>query len=505
MAYKGSMSYGTDSMDDGLPSHIYYNAQIINNRGDDFDETGLAYPNPPIRFTETRDASIIKDCSKYNYSIVRFTMNGANLALPVWIPNIQIGQSDYNLTNYGVAITYQQTWNVVIAGVLTAVEFECSPLSTYVSFVPENTNTKLAPLPNPPLVFQDSNTSYYWISSYNSAVDMFNTAFSNAMKSVYALLQTTWLSPFAINGKPVGTITTPFPYTGYDTGPLPFWNVINPPTLSYDPGNGLFSFNLDSDAFGPRIATFVPGSVAGAAVTPPICRLFMNNNSYGLFSNIRVKYYNTTVIPNLVRPVPEGYVYEIITKNNGNTNIRDQTSTAYQGAGAGQGFVPPGAGNGNLGYNGSVGPTNQSKRVYVMTQDFASTDSLWSPIGSIVFCTTLMPVRYEATGTPIILGTSNLGASAPTSQSAFQPIVTDIALDTTQGGAGAYRQFIYYAPQAEYRMSDLAQSNIDIRSIDIQVFWKNRLNNQLYPLQMFNLSSVEFKMMFRHKRVKEGK
>jgi hypothetical protein len=33
------------------------------------------------------------------------------------------------------------------------------------------------------------------------------------------------------------------------------------------------------------------------------------------------------------------------------------------------------------------------------------------------------------------------------------------------------------------------------------VFWKCRLDNTLYPVTMFNLSSVSIKMLFRHKSV----
>jgi hypothetical protein len=58
---------------------------------------------------------------------------------------------------------------------------------------------------------------------------------------------------------------------------------------------------------------------------------------------------------------------------------------------------------------------------------------------------------------------------------------------------------IYYAPSAEYRMADFQNSKADIRSIDVQVWWRNRLDNNLYPLSMFNLSSVSIKLMFRKK------
>jgi hypothetical protein len=118
----------------------------------------------------------------------------------------------------------------------------------------------------------------------------------------------------------------------------------------------------------------------------------------------------------------------------------------------------------------------------------------------VVFTSTLLPIKAESTGAPVILGEGNLGFSSATVQSAFQPIITDISLDTQQGGgASLYRQFIYYAPSAEYRLSDFSASKQDIRNIDIQVYWKNRLDNQLYPINMFNLSSVSIKVMFKHK------
>ena len=509
MSYRGSMEYGAERMDDGLSSHVYYNAQIINNRTDDFDNLGNAYPNPAIRFNETRDASLIKDASKYCYSIVRFTMNGPNLNLPLWIPNIQTGQDDPNLTTYKVAITYQQTWNVVLGGVLQAVTFEISPPSTTVIFVPEYKNRAIAPLPNTPRISQDVQTPYYFIFSYDNALEMFNTALETAMKAAFDSFSATWASALALNGKPAGTISTAFPYTGFSTGAKPFWNVVLPPKISYDAPSKLFTFNLDSDAFGPRIATFPDGTggAAGSRVNPPKMRLFMNNNTYGLFANMPTAYWNKTSIDALTYPVPEGYVWELLVKGFPMTPVRDQTQSQYVGTAAGSGYIPPIniVGYTNAANVNALGPLQQNKQIYLVTQNWLSTGSLWSPIGSIVFTTTLLPIKTEATGVPVILGSSNIGDSAATSQSAFQPIITDIALDTALDGADGYRRFIYYAPTSEYRISDLSPSKTDIRSIDVQVFFKNRLNNNLYPVTMFNLSSVDFKMMFRHKRVSEGR
>ena len=110
-----------------------------------------------------------------------------------------------------------------------------------------------------------------------------------------------------------------------------------------------------------------------------------------------------------------------------------------------------------------------------------------------------MPIKPESTASPVTLGQNNIGNSQPTAQSAFTRIITDIALDLAQGGAGAYKSFIYYVPSAEYRLSDFLSSHQPLSGVDVQVFWKNRLNNQLYPIAMTNLSSVSFKLMFKKK------
>jgi hypothetical protein len=138
-------------------------------------------------------------------------------------------------------------------------------------------------------------------------------------------------------------------------------------------------------------------------------------------------------------------------------------------------------------------------RLVVMTQDYVSTTTLWSPIESIVFTTSLLPVQNEQQAPPNREGSKNIGISTTTAQSQFQPIITDIAIDHRNGNASANRQQIYYLPTAEYRMADFQSSKTAIRSIDIKVFWKNRLDNQLYPMSMYNLSSVSIKLMFRRK------
>jgi hypothetical protein len=141
-------------------------------------------------------------------------------------------------------------------------------------------------------------------------------------------------------------------------------------------------------------------------------------------------------------------------------------------------------------------PVFTGKSYYQEVQDYESTSSLWSPITALVFTSTLIPVYAEQVGAPIIYGEGNDGTNNQ-STNAFQPIVTDIALPLDN--AANYRGFIEYVPSAEYRMASFTSSRQEIRNIDIQVFWKARLDGNLYPLRMFNLSSVSIKMMFRKK------
>jgi len=530
--------------DDGLPDYVYYNFDIINNRTSDLNQAGLASPDPQIRFNETRDAPVVKDSSKYHFSIIRFTMNGANRDLPLFIPNIQTGQPDPDLTTYKVAIAYQQQWNLANGSTYVSTII---PTPSSIRYATEWTNTVLAPIPSDPLTQQDLTSRYYWVTTYNQALTWFNAGLlgahnagttspltpPSANEGTYELFKTKWL---ADNGS-----LAEFPYANFSA----FQSDVNTPQITFNASTKRFSVFGDTDGFGQRIIPFtsvanpyvynnattypnlayvysgaiwyqntsggnltgvsppavgwtvvaVPPNFATPATpaTSPQMRLFFNTNMYGLFANFPVEYYNRTDltgfgIPNPLTPsgsytAPAGYTYELLFINKFFQNLVDFRLSPYAG-------TPP---------LGTVPVVYQSV-YYQMEQDYQSIDSIWSPISSIVFTTTLLPVKTELIGQPLILGESNIGNSTATTQNAFQPIVTDIALDQQLDGADDYRQFLYYAPSAEYRLSDFTASKQEIRNIDIQVFWKNRLDSQLIPINMFNLTSVSIKMMFRHKR-----
>ena len=236
-----------------------------------------------------------------------------------------------------------------------------------------------------------------------------------------------------------------------------FWSLANVPgvpatlgtaatTITYNPSNGLFSIYASRYSFGGIDATSFGGASA------EVSKLWFNSNMYGLFNNFDSQAVNLS----------SERAYEIIIRNIIYQNILTVPATG--------------------------------KSYWIVIQDYESTSTLWSPIESIVFTSTMMPLVFEQTGDPVRYGDSTVGIVNNT-QLAFSPIITDIAL--TNMSASDYRGFVQYIPSAEYRMASFQRSKSGISNIDVQIFWKNRLNGQLYPVLMPNGSSVSLKMMFR--------
>jgi hypothetical protein len=216
--------------------------------------------------------------------------------------------------------------------------------------------------------------------------------------------------------------------------------------MTYNPTTNLFSIYASQYSFGGVDASSFGGASAEAS------KLFFNSNMYGLFNNFDAQAVNLS----------SERAYEIIIRS-----ILFQNILAVAVTG---------------------------KSYWIMVQDYESTSTLWSPIESIVFTSTMMPLVFEQTGDPVKYGDSTVGIVNNT-QLAFSPIITDIAL--TNESASDYRGFVQYIPSAEYRMASFQRSKSGISNIDVQIFWKSRLNGQLYPVLMPNGSSVSLKMMFR--------
>ena len=516
-----------------LPDYVYYNADIINGTAADFP-TG----DTSATYNETRDAPIISDASQYRFSVISFTANGIGRSLPLFIPSIQNGssltttsgtggnQTNVNLTNYGVAFTFKCVFSSGVSGA-TLAPLTVAPPLRYTIFTPENTQ---APIPALPKVSQDNSTQYYWMSSYQSILKMLNLTIFNPADTTIAVgviggTCAWWDVYYYLYEAALSTGGTTA--SGFNAGFPTFADFVKfytPPQWVFNQTTNTFSLYMDSRCFNVVPTTTTLGSVALVAYAPgtntnvfaysPVARAFMNSNMYGLFANLPVKNWGTSSLPTLLpsiqmynttipaanlntanntpgiatSPTSNGvsvnYPYEILPINNFYQNVSDYRLAPYNGT------TP----------NGYV-PTGQQSAYWVVSQDFPSIDSIWSPVEGLYLLTNLMPVRKEFMSAPIPLGSSDIGLSSATSGSAFEPILGDFHLNLSQKGAQQYRQFAYFEPSAEFRISDFTSSKEEIHSIDVKLYWRSRLDGQLYPVNMFNLSNFSLKIMFKNKDI----
>ena len=398
--FSGGFEYVGGTKEDA--DYIYYNADIVNQRASD-QTSGFVVPNPQIRFNETRDSTIIRDASKYNFSIVRFTMNGPGLDLPLFIPDIQENQSDINKTSYGVGYTYTQQWNTS-QGVQT---FNLNSDLFFVTYSPEILNTILAPLPASPVgATQDISTQYYWVRTYSHWLGLVNqtlqTAWASNAASMYGKFAAEWIARGL-------AATDDFPFPTQQS----FIEYIAPPRINYDPTSRLFTIEADASAFGeyvnpsPGGGAFVPTPVSPSApwniatayaldaevvygglaykslvagnvgnqpdispaqwlqvnftpgaLTQAQADLYFNSNMYNLFANFEALYYNTPSVPPYT--LPAGFVWKIVFTNKNWENLIDYTQAPYN----------------------QYVPLADQKRWWQNTQDYICHQRFWSARGT---------------------------------------------------------------------------------------------------------------------------
>jgi hypothetical protein len=134
-----------------------------------------------------------------------------------------------------------------------------------------------------------------------------------------------------------------------------------------------------------------------------------------------------------------------------------------------------------------VAPTYNAIQVF---QEF-STISLWTPVKSIVFCSSTLPIVATQVSQPIEIVNGNfIGSNGNNSNQA--PIITDFLAD-----GGIYKPQIIYEPTAQYRLVSL-QGNRPIYTIDISVYWKDAFSN-LIPFRLTAGSGSSIKILFSKK------
>lgn len=392
-------------------------------------------PDAIVRFTESRDVPIVPDASKYLFSIVRFTMNGPGKDLPLFMPVIRTGENNPRM-NVNLTI-YSVGLSVDVKYRVNGSLYQTSLSSDpgVVIYEPETLDTNLAPVPIPMSTQTGQDVSTRYYWVYT---------YSHWINLCNKALQRAWddlNTKFQTWWSSVGGVGVPPSLT------------TQAPKITRNNNNNLFSIWGDAYGFGGDDRTS-----KGSSTDDENFKLFFNNNMFGLFSNF----------DNIYRNLDLERTNEILFYSKQYQNFVSVASP----------------------------PAPSAKSYWVMEQDYESTSTLWCPVENITFTSALLPLVPEQTGKPNVFGVGN-DTTLNSSSFAFTPIITDVALTNTN--ANDYRGFIAYAPTAEYRLASFQRSKNPINNIDIQVFWKNRLDGKLYPLTMFNNSSISIKIMLRRR------
>jgi len=511
MAYSSSISYDFSEQQGNLdnePDHIYYNANIVSQNALTEAPLGKA---PVVQFQETRSTALISDVSKYDFSITRFTMNGCGRNLPLFIPQIQVNGGDRDLTSYGITLDWVQIGSLTYGG-FTVTTQTYSALA-YVQFASQFYNAYVSEgkeLPFPPTTTNQQNIAqpYYYVMSYQWWLDLVNTTMYNLANQMlppssyypsgslpyqfglaWGLISTRIVNEYVNLPAPASVATQTWFVKGLTGGQTGFWlssggvwvyqTNYKKPSWASTPPSILYK--------GTTFTILVPYNFAQGTssvvnnYTPPAYpsatgdwgNLYFNSQMYGLFANYNFLYIGQYTPSYLPISGAVGKTYLLLVEDLNGTNYYTPPSTAT--------------------------PTPTNPPTYLeLNQEYNSTSQLWSPIESIVFTSTLIPLYSEQVGAPIVYGEGN-NLTTNTSSSAFTPIITDVSLPLNT--ANDYRDFIEYAPTAEYRLTSFTSSKQECRAIDIQVFWKSRLTSTLVPVTLYNASSVSLKVLFRKKGI----
>lgn len=405
------------------PDIVYLNLDIVD--GKEVDE-GVG-TEPIASYNDTRDTAIIKDSSKYYFSIVRFQLNGSGISIPLFIPNVKPDPSGTpNTTIYTVGLSVTAD----VSGTGTA---------TYTSTKPIIWETQSTTAEVPPTLESDGSQviegDYYYLYTYEHFTGLMNKAFQSAWDDLNAQFSA------GVGG-------------GADL-------ITKPPKIFYNSDTNRFELYGNTYGWGGDSR-----SSSGLAQDESF-KMYFNSNLFGLFDSFPNEYEGGDLAAKNESGIDE-FAYEILFKNKLGKNLH-------------QDITEQDASGNDIEY-------------LVVDQEWVSTGTLWSPVGSIVFVSTLIPVLNENTSQPLTYGAGNSATSIST-RSAFQPIVTDIALALDR--ADQYKEMITYIPSAEYRISTMSNSPTEVRNVDIQVYWRNRLDGNLVPVKLFNKSSVSMKIMFR--------
>ena len=254
------------------------------------------------------------------------------------------------------------------------------------------------------------------------------------------------------------------------------WNNIVPapvePPFQLDPGPTSYPLLNYNSALG-KLELLMPAAQYGIQSIggTPQFSIFFNTALYNLLNTFRTQSVQDVTIIVISNDGTAPYPHTTI-----NTTIH-----------AVQPFYDFGRNSFNINDGTSTNPV-----VDVLTQTNSSIPSM-SPVVSIVFQTTSIPVNNTLTGAPAFLGQNLQGNNSLENNAG---VLTDFQVPLTTGTEYS-GSMLYYTPQSEYRLLDLV-SNSPTQVLNIVVFWLDQIGNY-HPFLIKNQGSAALKLMFRKK------
>jgi len=133
----------------------------------------------------------------------------------------------------------------------------------------------------------------------------------------------------------------------------------------------------------------------------------------------------------------------------------------------------------------------QNEAFYIQVYQEYSTISSWTPISSIVFTTSQLPISATQISVPIVLD-NGIIQNSTTANNATSNIITDLVSED-----GTYKPNLVYTPPGQNRYVSL-YGNTPLVALDLQIFYKLRTGD-LVPLRLVSGGTISMKILFQKK------
>jgi hypothetical protein len=143
---------------------VYYNACVTN-------KNQLDYTTIPAEYLQSLDSTLVDFPAKYDICVNRFTMSSQSI--PFWACPIQLGQSNPNLTPYGLNLSYESP----------SKNRYVLPNYLYLEWLNPEIPTPL--YDGPVITKQIIENGYYWSYDKQDFIDMFNKTMTLALARLY--------------------------------------------------------------------------------------------------------------------------------------------------------------------------------------------------------------------------------------------------------------------------------------------------------------------------------